>query len=114
MPRDQGSSIAKIVAGEEERILADWLEALKEGINLRGGRITGTTAELWLARATNEAISEAQVPAEAVGPVDEGRTYTVLVVEDDALILMSTVEMLKDLGHTVIEAYSGPAALDIL
>jgi len=40
MARDQGSSIAKIVAGDEERILADWMVALKEGINLRAGRIT--------------------------------------------------------------------------
>lgn len=40
MPKDQGSTIAKIVAADEDRILADWLVALKEGINLRGGRIT--------------------------------------------------------------------------
>jgi rsbT co-antagonist protein RsbR len=38
MPKE--SSIAKVVAGDEDRILADWLEALKEGIIGRGGRIT--------------------------------------------------------------------------
>jgi CheY-like chemotaxis protein len=39
---------------------------------------------------------------------------TVLVVDDDALIAMSTVGMLEDLGHEVIEAHSGDRALEIL
>jgi PAS domain S-box-containing protein len=39
---------------------------------------------------------------------------TVLVVDDDALIAMSTVDMLEDLGHNVIEANSGDRALEIL
>jgi CheY-like chemotaxis protein len=74
----------------------------------------GTTAELWLVRAPAGAVAEAPVAMDAAGPADQGRTYTVLVVEDDALILMSTAEMLKDLGHKVIESYSGANALDIL
>jgi CheY-like chemotaxis protein len=36
------------------------------------------------------------------------------VVDDDALIAMSTADMLQDLGHKVIEAYSGAKALEIL
>jgi CheY-like chemotaxis protein len=36
------------------------------------------------------------------------------VVDDDALINMSTVDMVQDLGHTVLEAYSGKEALQIL
>ena len=39
---------------------------------------------------------------------------TVLVVDDDVLIAMSTVMMLEDLGHRVIEAHSGAAALELL
>ena len=39
---------------------------------------------------------------------------TVLLVEDDALVSMATREMLKALGHRVIEASSGDAALEIL
>lgn len=39
---------------------------------------------------------------------------TVLVVDDDALIAMCTVEMLEDLGHDVIEVNSGSRALDVL
>jgi CheY-like chemotaxis protein len=38
----------------------------------------------------------------------------VLLVEDDALVSMGTREMLKALGHRVIEARSGGEALEIL
>ena len=39
---------------------------------------------------------------------------TVLVVDDDVLIAMSTAMMLEDLGHRVIEVQLGAAALEIL
>lgn len=42
------------------------------------------------------------------------RSLTVLAVDDDALVLMNTTLMLEDLGHTVIEAYNGQQALDIV
>ena len=38
----------------------------------------------------------------------------ILIVDDDPLVAMSTADMLADLGHSVIEAYSGETALDIL
>lgn len=38
----------------------------------------------------------------------------VLVVDDDALINIGTVDMVKDLGYQALDAYSGPEALDIL
>jgi PAS domain S-box-containing protein len=71
----------------------------------------GTTAELWLlvAKASVQSVTPAQaVPAKSVRPL------TVLAVDDDALVLMNTVAMLEDLGHTVFEAYSGKEALEIL
>jgi PAS domain S-box-containing protein len=71
----------------------------------------GTTAELWLP-VTDETLTPEPKSATAlphtVGPV------TVLLVDDDALIAMSSVDMLEDLGHTVFEANSGQAALEIL
>lgn len=39
---------------------------------------------------------------------------TILLVDDDALIAMSSVDMLEDLGHKVIEANSGEQALKAL
>ena len=38
----------------------------------------------------------------------------VLVVDDDALVLMNTAAMLEDLGHRAVEATSGRQALDVL
>lgn len=39
---------------------------------------------------------------------------TILVVDDDALISMNTVDMVEDLGHIALEAFSGKEALEIL
>jgi PAS domain S-box-containing protein len=71
----------------------------------------GTTAELWLPVA--KASVQPVTPAQAV-PAKSTRPLTVLAVDDDALVLMNTVAMLEDLGHTVFEAYSGKEALEIL
>jgi PAS domain S-box-containing protein len=68
----------------------------------------GTTASLWLPASD----VPAEVPAETVpGPDPVVRPLTILVVEDDGLILMNAVALLEDLGHTVLEAASGEAAL---
>jgi CheY-like chemotaxis protein len=72
----------------------------------------GTKAELWLPVTTMIAAEE-----EATEPGSSGEAaekITILVVDDDALIAMSTVDMLEDLGHEVIEANSGDRALEIL
>jgi len=74
----------------------------------------GTIATLWLPKA-----KDAELSAVADGVVDKAavglnRPATILVVDDDALIAMSTVDMLEDLGHAVIEAHSGRQALEII
>ena len=71
----------------------------------------GTTAELWLPVAKTSAQPAAV--AQAV-PARGHRPLTVLAVDDDALVLLNTVGMLEDLGHTVLETYSGKEALEIL
>ena len=38
----------------------------------------------------------------------------ILAIDDDPLVLMSTVAMIEDLGHTVIDAASGRLALEAL
>lgn len=73
----------------------------------------GTRAELWLPVAT-EATRIAE-PGEAAIPLETSSgKLTVLMVDDDALIAMSTVDLLEDLGHVVIEANSGLEALEIV
>jgi PAS domain S-box-containing protein len=84
-----------------------------------GGRFTlqsqkgkGTVAGLWLP-VIKPSAQRAAAPAQA--PQEEApRSLTILAVDDDALVLMNTVAMLEDLGHTVFEAYSGQEALEIL
>jgi CheY-like chemotaxis protein len=78
---------------------------------LHSQRSKGTTAELWL--PTAKAGAKPTAAAQAV-PAQRVRPLTILVVDDDALVLMNTVAMLEDLGHTVFEASSGKEALQIL
>ena len=70
-------------------------------------------ADLWL--PTADAPPEPAVIFETV-PETPGpsRRLTVLVVDDDVLVLMNTAALLEDLGHLVHEANSGAEALDIL
>lgn len=71
----------------------------------------GTRADLWLpiSSAPVREVQEME-PEQAITPA----ASVILVVDDDALINMSTVDMVQDLGHTALEAYSGKEALEIL
>ena len=70
----------------------------------------GTRAELWLPTAEG-AVAEAAplAPADAAAA-----PATILLVDDDVLIAGSTVALLEDLGHKVVEAHSGAEALTII
>ena len=72
----------------------------------------GTTVELWLPVSRDMVAVEAASLAGTLGGA--ARPCRVLVVDDDPLVTESTAAMLEDLGHTVIEAMSGPRALDML
>lgn len=72
----------------------------------------GTTAELWLPVAASPVKEVPLMPLEQT--LTPPPSSVILVVDDDALINMSTVDMVQDLGHTVLEAYSGKEALQIL
>ncbi|TGV15016.1 PAS domain-containing sensor histidine kinase [Mesorhizobium sp. M8A.F.Ca.ET.173.01.1.1] len=72
----------------------------------------GTRAELWLALAPGELSSPEPPAAVPVFTAMDGKR--VLVVDDDALVLLNTVTMVEDLGHQVFEATSGEEALSIL
>jgi PAS domain S-box-containing protein len=72
----------------------------------------GTVAELWVPVADSAATGAAEERTLAATP--QAPASRILVVDDDSLIAMSTVGMIEDLGHSVIEASSGLQALDIL
>ena len=85
-----------------------------------GGRLVlasrpgeGTTAELWLPIA--QGSDQSDIPDRLPAEVTENSTspLTVLAVDDDGLVLMNILALLEDLGHTVLEAYSGKEALEI-
>jgi CheY-like chemotaxis protein len=80
------------------------------GLKLSSQVGQGTTAEMWLPQGeaavkTHESDGPARLPV---------RHCTVLLVEDDDLVMAGTTAMLEDLGHAVVEATSGDAALAIL
>jgi len=70
----------------------------------------GTTIRLYLPRAVE---SEDVEVATLHGPVTGG-TETVLVVEDDADVRATVVEMLGDLGYRVLQAPDATAALAVV
>jgi signal transduction histidine kinase len=75
----------------------------------------GTVAEVWLPRAnvSSAASSASDPPKEQPASSNALSPCTILVVDDDPLVLASTVSMLEDLGHTAFEADSGEKALKL-
>ena len=72
----------------------------------------GATAEIWLP------VAAPGVDDAVAGPVslpdNAGEPLTIVVVDDEAVILMNTVMMLEEMGHTVFEAGSGEEAIGIV
>jgi PAS domain S-box-containing protein len=84
---------------------------------LKSKPTAGTTAELWLpvVEAGVKANGWAQKDEPSVPRLPERvQPLCVLAVDDDPLVLMNTVMMLEDMGHTVCEAGSGTKALAFL
>jgi len=73
----------------------------------------GTTVEIWLPVATASAPANvpADVPDDVDAPVQAGESLTLLVVDDDELVLLSTMAMAEDLGHVVHAVRSAEEAL---
>jgi PAS domain S-box-containing protein len=86
---------------------------LEGALRLSSEEGKGTVAELLLP-ATKLAATKQDEDGPATIEGQSKPRMTILVVDDDVLIAMSTVDMLEDLGHDVIEANSGERALEIL
>ncbi|MGY4532614.1 PAS domain S-box-containing protein [Pseudomonas sp. TE3786] len=74
----------------------------------------GTSAEMWLPVASAVEVAEPleETPVFSLSAVVQ--PLTILVVDDDPLVLLSTVAMLEDLGYTAVQATSGVEALEVL
>ena len=80
-------------------------------LNLKSAPGKGTTAEIWLP-VSQRAADPLTAP---VGePIRPQRRASILVVDDEDLVRRATAEMLREMGHEVLEAPSGITALDIL
>ena len=79
------------------------------GFLLSSARGEGTRADLWLpaaaAKDVSASLADHQQVAAAVRPL------TILLVDDEELVRIGTAEMLRDLGHEVVEASGGAQAL---
>ncbi len=75
----------------------------------------GTTVELILPVADeNQSIAAVTDSAPAVQETQPHGIQTILVVDDDDLVLISIIAMLEDIGYRVISADNGEAALEIV
>jgi PAS domain S-box-containing protein len=72
----------------------------------------GTQIEFWLP-ATNNAPSSVEISAPATVP-DGAALGTILLVDDEDLVRLSTADMLSETGFVVIEAASAEEALSVL
>lgn len=79
---------------------------------LKSSPDVGTTAEIWLPVAIAEAKRASVVPA--LEPVAATGSLRIIAVDDDPLVLLSTAEMLRELGHEVTEVNSAVQALQTL
>ena len=80
-------------------------------LNLKSVPGQGTTAEIWLP-ATDRPV-DASPGGHWKMPVAP-RPATILLVDDEDVVRAATAEMLEDVGYTVVQADSGPAALAVL
>jgi CheY-like chemotaxis protein len=74
----------------------------------------GTIAEFWIPAIDPRDLSATVMEAPEVTSMEKMPQLRILVVDDDALVLMNTVAMLEDMGHLVRDAGSAKEALDIL
>jgi PAS domain S-box-containing protein len=87
---------------------------LKGRLKLESVVGVGTTAELWI--PVSDVLPTAAADEDFVPPAtaDSSKPIRILFVDDDALIAMSSTDMLLDLGHDVVEVHSGEEALQQL
>ncbi len=70
----------------------------------------GTTVRLYFPRCHEQEVP--LLPGEAAAPV--GGRETILVVEDDADVRLTAIEMLTQLGYKVLKASNGDSALEVI
>ena len=83
-------------------------------LRIRSEPNAGTIVELWLPRAATAAAALVRPPESTAAIKPATQPCTVLIVDDDSLVMTGTAAMISDLGHAAVEAHSGAEALDLL
>jgi CheY-like chemotaxis protein len=86
-------------------------EQLDGKLKLESALGRGKTATLWLPVVREDADIKASPEQHKH---QSGQKLRILAVDDDALVLLNTVMLLEEHGHTVRSAYSGKEALEIV
>jgi PAS domain S-box-containing protein len=73
----------------------------------------GTTVKLYLPRVAGEGVDAGEVIG-AQAMTGQARSETILVVEDNELLMSSVAAMLRDQGYRVLTAPNGATALQVL
>jgi PAS domain S-box-containing protein len=72
----------------------------------------GTRAEIWLPQASEQ--KPVAVQKSEIIDVGHGKSLTILLVDDHPEVRETTAALLREIGHSVIEASTGAEALDLL
>ena len=95
--------------------IAPALGLTKRQISVVSGILHSTLGKAVRAFSEQAEIDIVETSTEApVAKVTADAPLRILMVDDDALILMNSVDMLEDLGYDVTSANSGAKALEIL
>ncbi len=82
------------------------------GVHIDSHAGRGTSVHIYLPRA--EAQVATSEPVSGVVSAADGINATILLIDDDNAVREVTAAMLRELGHSVLEAGSGGAALDLM
>jgi len=78
-------------------------------LELTSAPVEGTRVDLYLPVVEDIAPAERGPPSDAVPAI--GRQLRVLLIDDEELVRTATAEMIRDLGHSVVEASGAADAL---
>jgi CheY-like chemotaxis protein len=82
-------------------------------VRIQSAPDAGTTVTIYLPRSTDNQV-ETEAENADMPAIETSDTETVLVVEDEKIVLLTAVRSLKGVGYNVLQADSATAALDII
>jgi PAS domain S-box-containing protein len=74
----------------------------------------GTRGEIWLPVVTSRPPASDAISRDLARPQTASHSLVVVAVDDDSLVLVGTVAMLEELGHTVLSAASATEASELI